>query len=332
MSTSNLKIKWGIIGCGNIAGKFARDLALVTEAELTAVASRNKEKAKQFKIDHQAKKHYGNYNELLADPDIDIIYIATPHVSHAKWSILAMEQGKHVLCEKPLSINKKEAEEIIAASKRTGKFFMEALWTRFNPTFIAVKELIEKGDLGAIKYIQADFTFKSDKPLESRVLDLALGGGTILDIGIYPAFLSYSLMGIPEKILAGAVFHKITGCDMQSSMIFKYNTAQAVLYSSFETDSGISAKIGGTEGTIHFHGSFHVPDGYTLIKNGVETNFKIPFKGLGFTHEIEECHTCIRKGQKESKKWSHRDSLNLIGILDQVRAEVGLTYPQEKQH
>ncbi len=331
MNTNNSRIKWGFIGCGNIAGKFAHDLALVHKAELTAVASRNKEKAKNFQINHKAKKSYGDYKELLADPDIDIVYIATPHNSHAKWSILAMEQGKHVLCEKPLSINKKEAEEIIAVSKRTGKFFMEALWTRFNPTFIAVKELIEKGELGALKYLFADFTFKSDKPLKSRVLDLSLGGGATLDIGIYPAFLSYSLMGKPEKILASAVFHKITGCDMQSSMIFKYNDAQAVLYSSFETYSGISAKIGGTEGTIRFHGSFHVPEGYTLIKNGTEKNFKIPFKGLGFTHEIEECHNCIRKGQTESKKWSHRNSLDLIGILDQVRAEVGLTYPQEEQ-
>lgn len=327
---SSKKIKWGIIGCGKIAGKFARDLALIKEAELTAVASRNTEKAKKFQSEHNAEKSYGSYEDLLNDQEIDIVYIATPHSSHAQWSIRAMEHGKHVLCEKPLSINRKEAAEIIATSKRTGKFFMEALWTRFNPAFKAVKKHIDDGDLGEIKFINSDFSFKAEFPVESRVFNLSLGGGAILDIGIYPAFLTYSLLGIPEDLIARSLFHKITGCDVQTSMIFQYKEAQATLHCSFESGREISGFISGTEGSIRFHHPMHAPEGYTLVKNGKEKIYEFKLNGAGFTYEIEECHACVQKGLTESSLWSHQNSLDLIDILDQVRAKVDLVYPQDK--
>lgn len=331
MSSKNIlqKVKWGIIGCGNIAHKFVSDLALIEDAELFAVASRSKEKAKEFQLEHQAKKSYSSYDRLLADKEVDIIYIATPHVSHAYWSIKAMENGKHVLCEKPLAINKKETTAIIETSKRTSKFFMEALWTRFNPNFIAIKKMIDEGAIGEIKYIQADFSFKSDKPLNSRVLDINLGGGAILDIGIYPAFLTYSLLGIPSEILAKSIFHETSKCDMQTSMIFQYPDAQAVLYSSFASKSAMAAKISGTQGEIHIPDPWHVPQGFTLIKNNEKEVFDLPTLGLGFSHEIIECHHCIQEKQIESKIWSHQNSMDLISILDKVRKEVGLKYPME---
>jgi predicted dehydrogenase len=328
---TNKKIKWGIIGCGKIAGKFATDLALIKDAELTAVASRDLQKAKNFQSEHRAKKSYGNYKDLLNDEEIDIVYIATPHSSHAKWSIEAMEQDKHVLCEKPLSINKTEAEEIIAVSKRTGKFFMEALWTRFNPVFKAVKKHIEDGDLGEIRYINSDFSFKADFPAESRVLNLSLGGGAILDIGIYPAFITYSFLGIPEKVSAASVFNEETGCDMQTSMIFEYKNAQAILYSGFVSKSDINASISGTEGQIYFNEPFHSANGFTLVKGDQREVFELQLKGKGFTYEIEECHTCIRRGSTESSSWSHQNSLDLIGILDRVRKEANLIYPRERK-
>ena len=329
MSSSN-KIKWGIIGCGGIANKFASDLALIDVAELAAVASRNIDKAKNFAKKHKANIAYGSYDELFLDADIDIVYIATPHTSHAELSIKAMECGKHVLCEKPLSLNKIEAKAIIDTSKQTNCFFMEALWTRFNPSLVAAKKLIDAGEIGDIKYINADFSFKSLKPIDGRVLNMDLGGGSILDIGIYPAFLAYLLLGIPKEILAKSIFHEITKCDIQTSMIFHYKDAQADLYCSFTSRSDMIARISGTEGQIYLHNSWHVAQGYTLVKNNQEQVFDLPTTGIGFSHEIIECHNCIRANKIESKYWSHQNSLDLISILDTVRNEVGLKYPQEE--
>ena len=323
------KIKWGIIGCGRIAHKFASDLALIEDATLTAVASRSYEKADEFAQKHKAKKAYGSYDELFLDPDVDIVYIATPHHLHAELSIKAMENDKHVLCEKPLSINKKEADSIIETSRRTKRFFMEALWTRFNPSFVAAKKLIDEGEIGEIKYINADFAFRSEFSTEDRTLNINLGGGAILDIGIYPVFLCYSLLGVPKEILAKSIFHKTASSDIQTSMIFHYAEAQAVLYSSFESQSDMIARISGTEGQIYLNDRWHHANGYTLIKNGTEQKIDLPVLGLGYSHEIKECHQCLRENKLESSKWSHQNSLDLISILDDVRIQVGLKYPQE---
>ena len=323
------KIKWGVIGCGNIANKFASDLALIADAELQAVASRNLERAQEFGQKYNAISSYGNYDELFLDASVDIVYIATPHNFHCELSSRAMEHNKHVLCEKPLAINRKEAEKMIAMSKDKNLFFMEGLWTRFNPTFVEVKNRIDKGEIGQVKYIKADFSFKSHHPLDSRVFNLDLGGGAILDIGIYPTFLAYALLGKPNEILAKSIFNEITNCDVQSSMLFHYEDAQAILYSSFMSKSKMIACISGSDGEIYLHDSWHAAQGYTLVKNGEEEVIELPTKGIGFSHEIMECNNCIRNNQIESKLWSHQNSLDLISILDEVRSEVGLIYPQD---
>ncbi|MCF6297927.1 MAG: Gfo/Idh/MocA family oxidoreductase [Flavobacteriaceae bacterium] len=323
------KIKWGIIGCGNIANKFASDLALIDDAELTAVASRSMEKANEFAQKYNSEKAYNSYDALFLDANVDIVYIATPHISHAELSIKAMEHGKHVLCEKPLALNKKEAVAIFETSKRTNRFFMEALWTRFNPSLIAIKKLIDDGEIGEIKFINVDFSFKTDKSLDSRVLNIDLGGGTILDIGIYPAFLVYLLLGVPKEILAKSIFHDTTKCDIQTSIIFHYDTAQAIIYSGFVSKSDLVARISGTSGQIHLHKPWFVAQGYTLIKNDNEQVFNLSTTGIGFSHEIIECHNCLRANEIESDYWSHQHSLDLISILDNVREQVGLKYPQE---
>jgi len=329
LMNSSKKIKWGIIGCGNIANKFASDLALIDDAELTAVASRNIDKATKFSKQHNSKKAYASYKELLLDTAVDIVYIATPHTSHAALSIKAMNYGKHVLCEKPLALNAKETRTMLETSKKTKRFFMEALWTRFNPSLVEIKKRIDHGEIGSIKYINADFAFKTDKSLDSRALNLDLGGGTILDIGIYPAFLVYLFLGVPKEILARSIFHEVTKCDMQASMIFHYDHAQAILYSGFTSQSGIVARISGTEGQIHLHNPWLVAQGYSLLKDNEEQVFNLPTTGIGFSHEIIECHHCLRTNKIESKHWSHQNSLDLITILDTVRNQVGLQYPQE---
>lgn len=329
MGLSN-KIKWGIIGCGNIANKFCADLGLTEDALITAVASRSIVKAQNFAKTHHAEKAYGAYDELFLDKDVDIVYIATPHVSHAALSIQAMKNGKHVLCEKPLSLNAKEATAILATSKRTNRFFMEALWTRFNPTIVEIKRRIDKGEIGQVKFINAEFSFKLDKPIDSRVLNLDLGGGAILDIGIYPAFLAYLMLGIPKEVLAKSILHSITKCDMQTAMIFNYDHAQAILYSGFTSNCVNTANISGTEGQIIIPNSWHGAHEYVVIKNNEEVTFKLPIIGNGFGYEIMECHKCLRNNKIESEHWSHQNSLDLITILDNVRKQVGLVYPQEK--
>lgn len=323
------KIKWGIIGCGNIANKFAKDLALIEDAELLAVASRSQEKATNFGKEHSAKKAYNSYEKLFNDEEIDVVYIATPHTSHASLSIQAMNHDKHVLCEKPLALNLNETKEIIDTSIKTQKFFMEALWTRFNPTFIDVKHKIDQGALGDIKHINAEFSFKSDKPLDSRVLDISLGGGSILDIGIYPVFLTYTILGKPDKILATSLFHDKTGCDMQTSMIFEYQNAQAVLYSSFASKTELSARISGTEARIEICEPWHSAEHYSIMKDELTDEIQVPKVGMGYYHEILECHKCIQSDKLESELWSHQNSIDLISILDEIRAIVGLKYPHE---
>ena len=323
------KINWGIIGCGNIAGKFASDLTLIENANLYAVASRNLFKAEQFANNHNSDKAYGSYDDLFKDENVEIVYIATPHISHAELSIKAMKHGKHVLCEKPLALNKTEASEIMIVSKETGCFFMEALWTRFNPVFVEVLKRIANKEIGEVNYINADFAFTSNHDLNSRVFNLELGGGSILDIGIYPIFLAYTILGIPKEVIAKAIFQKKMGSDIQTSMIFSYEKGQAILYSGFTSNSDMTARISGTEGQIFIHDRWHHSDEFTIIKEGLKETIKLPRTGIGYSHEIEECHKCLEENLLESKLWSHQNSLDLIALLDEVRNKIGLKYPQE---
>ena len=190
------KIKWGIIGLGNIAHQFAKDLMLVEEAELTAVASRNLDKAQEFAKNYDCKNAYDSYDAIMNDADVDILYIATPHNSHAALTIKALKSNKHVLCEKPIALNHDDALQMINASKANQKFFMEAFWTRFNPSFREAFSKIKNGEIGEVKFINADFAFTADKlgGNSNRKTDIELGGGALLDIGVYPLFLSYVVL------------------------------------------------------------------------------------------------------------------------------------------
>jgi predicted dehydrogenase len=320
------KVKWGIIGLGNIAHQFANDLLLIEEAQLDAVASRNLEKAEEFAKNYNCKKAYASYDAIMNDDEIDILYIATPHDSHAVLTIKALQNNKHVLCEKPIALNYNDALQMINASKATNNFFMEAFWTRFNPSFQETFSKIKNGEIGDVKYINADFAFQAEKLEGNRMTDIKLGGGSLLDIGVYPLFLSYVLLGIPTEILAKSNFHE-TGADLQTSMILQYDNAQAILHSSFVSLSEMKATINGTKGRIDLNPLWFEAQSYTLIKNNQKTKFKLPTKGKGYTYEIEECHWCIKENRIESEFWSHQNSLELIKIVDEVRNQIGLEYP-----
>ena len=322
------KVKWGILGLGKIAGQFCEDLSQLESCTIEAVASRSMSKAEAFGERFNAVKKYASYTELMMDPDVDIIYIATPHDSHSEYAIQAMSHGKHVLCEKPMGVNKRQVEAMIDCARELKVFLMEALWTRFNPSVLEVLNHIREGTIGSVKNINVDFAFLSNAPDDSRLFNIELAGGSLLDIGIYPLFLSYLIKGMPESILATAVKRK-TGVDRQIGAILRYNDGLSNIMSSFDTHSDMVAKIYGTEGKIFIDRRWHQSDGYQIEKEGEITAYSLPRKGRGYTYEIEECVKCILSGRLESELWSHRDSVNLISLADEIRRQIGLIYPFE---
>jgi len=318
------KIKWGIIGLGNIASQFAADLLLIENAELTAVASRDIVKANEFAEKFNSTKAYDSYDLLFEDPEVEIIYIATPHNSHAELSIKAMQSRKHVLCEKPMALSYKDAVSMIETSKKHNKFFMEAFWTRFVPSVQDVLAKINNGAIGNVNYIKADFAFHGSETENKRLFDKELGGGALFDIGVYPLFLSYILLGKPKKIIAKAIKHK-NEIDLQTSMILQYESAQSVLHASIVSESDMKAIISGTEGRIELNAPWYVADGYSLFKNEEkEATFTLPTLGKGYSHEIIECQNCIRNNQIESKLWSHENCLDLSEIVEEIKIQIGL--------
>lgn len=321
------KIKWGIIGLGKIAQKFVNDLKLIDNIELEAVASRDLTKAEAFAKTYDAKKFYGSYDALLQDKFVDIVYIATPHNSHAQIAVLALENKKAVLCEKPFAINKQQVFNMIEASKKHNMFLMEALWTRFLPAIKKIKNTVETGEIGEIKYLNADFSFKANPSIQ-RIYDKELGGGSILDIGIYPIFLAYLILGMPDKIIAKAHFYE-SGADSQVSIIFDYKNAQAVLFSSFNSNSKREAKISGTLGEIMIDSPWNETSSFSVFKDNKEEEISIPIFGKGFTHQISECNFCLLENRTQSNLWSHQNSLELITLLDAVRKEIGLVYAED---
>ena len=324
----SVKIKWGIIGLRKIANKFASELLLVENCSLEAVASRNIEKASSFSKKYKATNFYDSYEELLQNKAVDIVYIATPHNSHAHYTILALDHKKAVLCEKPFAINKKQVLQMIDASKKNQTFLMEAMWTRFLPTIKKIKKSIDNGEIGVIKYLNADFSFKANLEIQ-RIHDKKLGGGSLLDIGIYPVFLAYLVLGIPKNIHAKAHFFK-TGADSQLAMLFNYNNAQALLFSSFNATSKRTAKISGTLGEIVFDLPWNETNSYSIQKNNeAETLISLPSIGKGFTHQIIECNTCLQQHKIESDTWTHQNSLELITLLDAIRKQINLSYDDD---
>jgi predicted dehydrogenase len=322
-------IRWGIIGLGNIAQKFAQDLALVNEGELVAIASRSMDRARNFNKDFKVDYVFDSYQQLFKCEEVDVVYIATPHTEHMNWAIMAMENGKHVLCEKPMGVNRNQLKQMVAAAKKHNVFLMEALWSRFNPTIRKIKEIVTEDGLGTIEYIHADFAFYAlDKAKEGRLLNPSLAGGSLLDIGIYPVFLTYLLLGVPDKVTARSSFYE-TGAEIQTSMTFEYENAHALLYSGLTSNSRMQATISGNKGAIFIDPRWHETEGYTLLNDKGEEHISLPKLGKGYTYEIEEVHACIKSNKLESDLWSHANSLDLIEILDSIRKQTGISFPFE---
>lgn len=329
-SRSLKMVNWGILGLGNIAGKFAEDLLLIEGAVLQGVASRDVSKARIFAKNYKARKVYNNYEALTTDPDIDIIYIATPHVFHFEHTMLCLRAGKAVLCEKPLAMNSVEVRTMVDEANRRKLFLMEAMWTRFIPGTEKVLELTANGAIGSIEFIKADFGFKGDGNLESRVYNKSLGAGSLLDIGIYPVYLSLLLQGAPDTIRAIANFTE-TGVDASTSMLFgNASGTNACLEATIIADTPIEALIFGTKGSLQMHSRFHHTKEITVrLNDGKMKSFNLDYTGNGYYHEILEVMRCLQSGLIESPRMPHSISMNLIRILDEVREKIGLKYNRE---
>lgn len=323
------KIRWGILGCGKIANKFASDLKLVTDAELTAVASRNPLRAEAFAKTHAPAHTFNTYEALVACADVDAIYVATPHGMHHENVMLCLQHHKAVLCEKAFALNLAQAREMIEFARKQQVFVMEAFWTKFLPQYEKVAELIRAGRIGEVKFIQADFGFKAPEPKAQRLFDPVLGGGSLLDVGIYPVFLAQSILGKPTQVHAFITPYE-SGVDEQCAMTMKFaGGALAVLSSSFAADTPVEAMIAGTEGRIVMHTRFHNPTATVELVIGKDAPVMLDIpreEGFGYQFEARHVNACLHKGLTESPVMTHADTLTLMDTLDRVRRTCGIQY------
>ena len=327
--TINTTINLAIIGLGKIAHKFASDVPLVKGVRLYAVASRDQDRAREFATKHNAQKYFDSYESLVADAKVDLVYIATPNNFHFDHTMLCLDAGKAVICEKPFALNSKQVSLMIAKAKQQQLFLMEALWTRFIPATQKVIDLITQGAIGQITEITADFGFAAPVNLDARLYNKALGGGSLLDIGIYPIYLSYLLLGLPKKIHATATLSP-TGVDTNCEMVFEHTKAKSNLQCSFTQSTPTEAIIKGSKGTIKMHSRFHHCKELTLITEyEAPVTISLDYKGNGYGYELAHVVACMGGGKTESPMISHRDSLNLIGQLDQVRELIGVKFEQD---
>jgi predicted dehydrogenase len=324
-------IYWGIIGIGRIAEKFASDLATVENATLSAVASTSIERAKEFGDRYNANYAYGTYEDIFNAPELDSIYIATPHTSHAECTKLCLNYGVAVLCEKPFAMNEEEVKSMIDLAQEKKTFLMEALWTRFLPSTKKVLELIESGLIGEIKTLNADFGFIPPFLPERRVLNPDFGGGAFLDIGLYPAFISMLLLGYPSNILAASTKGP-TGVDETTSFIYQYDdSAIANLSCTFGAHTNTEAIIYGTLGQIQMKRKFHESKEISFqLLDGTEETFHFPRETFGYDYEIEEVNECLRQGKLESDLWPLSQSLKFIHLLDKTREKAGIAYKADR--
>lgn len=325
----NKSIRWGILGLGKIAHKFAADLIKLPQCELIAVGSSSINKAKAFATQFYAEHAFGSYEDLVRCPEIDVIYIATPHTYHKKHTLLCLEAGKHVLCEKPFALNQHEVAEMNAKAEQQKLFLMEAIWTRFLPFMDKLLALINENAIGAVKYLEADFGFLAPYDPQGRLYNPHLGGGALLDIGIYPLFLAHALFGIPSHIQASALMSD-THIDTVTNILLRWRNDQlANLHCSVIADTPTQAKIYGTKGKIIIPTRWHEAKSLTLITEQGEESFSFDDDYLGFAYEIMEVNECIRNGALESNRLPLTFSVELIKTMDSVRRLIGLKYPNE---
>lgn len=324
-------IRWGILGPGGIAHKFADSLAVMDDATLHAVGSRSLDRAQAFAQQYGAAKAYGSYEELANDPDVDAIYIATPHPAHCENALLCINAGKPVLCEKPFTVNRSEMAQIAKLSREKKVFAMEAMWTRFLPGTRKVLELVNDGVIGEVRMCRADFGFRAEWKPEWRLLNPQLGGGALLDVGIYAfSYLSMIMGGAPTEVTSQAHIGT-TGVDEQFTAVLGYGDGRIASAScAVRTQLDNCAWIFGTKGYIRVT-EFSRPLKLELCLEGKEPEIiQFPYKDPGFQYEAAEVGRCLREGKLESDVMPLDESIAIMRTIDTVRGQWGIRYPFEK--
>jgi predicted dehydrogenase len=323
------KIGWGILGCGKIARKFAEDLRLVEDAQLVAVASLDANRGNEFAQTFHASRVHAQYELLAKDPEVDVIYIATPHGFHHEHTMLCLKHRKAVLCEKAFALNTRHAKEMIDFARKQKTFVMEAFWTKFLPQYQKAIEIIRSGTIGEVKWIQADFGFNAGQPVPPRLIDPRLGGGSLLDIGIYPVFLAQSILGKPSEIFATMTPYN-TGVDEQCTMTMKFpNGALAALSSTLAAETPVEAVIAGTKGRIMLKDRFHNASAILELATGKDEPRPVDVHredGHGYQFEARHVGECLRKGLTESPVMTHEDTIMQMETLDAIRKICGIRY------
>lgn len=323
-------INWGIIGLGRIARKFADDLRLLPQARLHAVAATDPERARTFAEAYQVPHHYGHYEAITRCPGLDVVYVATPHPGHAAAALLCLQAGIPVLCEKPFTMNLPEARRLAETAHTQGVFLMEAMWTRFIPAVAQALQWVEQGAIGHVHTVKADFGYKSAFDPASRIFNKALGGGALLDIGIYPAALALMLFGKPaaSDIQAAATFTP-SGVDESCAFTFQYPGNRLALgHTTVAAVTPVEAWLYGDTGALYLHPRWHHAQRLSLTRyedNHTET-FEFPYAGWGYHFEAAHVMECLQRGLPESPLWPLQRSLDLMEILDTIREKIGLYY------
>ena len=327
------QFNWGVIAPGRIAHRFAQGLAVIDDANLYAVASSDLSRAKAFADTYGgASKLYGNYDELIADPEVDAIYIANPHRYHYDCVERCLKAGKPVLCEKPLTVTANESERLIAIAETEGVFLMEALWSRFLPVWQQVKQWLDEGMIGDVKVISSTFGFKIPRTLDDRLLNLDSAGGVLLDMGIYNVAMSQFVIGRdPIKILADGIVGE-TGVDERSSGLLNYGGPVSMFTSNFQTQTANDMTISGTKGSIVIDAEFWATEKATLkVEDEESVTIESPFRASGFEYQTEEAMRCIRTGKLQSDVIPWKDTLGNMQTMDQILTQIGVEYPFAKR-
>jgi predicted dehydrogenase len=323
------KFRWGILGPGSIARKFAAGLQALPDAELAAVASRAKERADAFADAFGAPRRYGSYEALVRDPDVDAVYVATPHPFHHEHSLLCLKAGKPVLCEKPFTVNARLAREVVRTARETGVFLMEAMWTRFLPVMAQVRDWLKAGAIGETRMLYADFGFRAGLSPEARLFNPRLAGGGLLDVGVYTVSFASMVFGAQPARISGQAHIGETGVDEQAAMVFGYGAGQLALLScAVRTRTPHEARIMGTDGMITIPSFWNGTSAVLSVGPKNET-VERPLEGNGYNYEAAEVMRCVRAGERESRLMPLDESVAVMETVDAVRAQWNLKFPME---
>lgn len=325
------KTRWGILGTGHIARTFTADLALLEDAVVQAVGSRSAERAEAFGEAFDIPHRHGSYEALAADDDVNVIYVATPHPAHAENMITCLDGGKAVLCEKPFTMNAREAQVVLDHARERSLFIMEGMWTRCFPVIREVARRVHDGTLGTLRLIDAGFCEKRAFDAEHRLYSKDLGGGALLDLGVYPVSFAQLLMGDKPGVNdVSAVIGK-TGVDEHTVMMLSDgDRAAATLSCSFQVTTPRSAAVAGTDATLEIPAPWTRPERAALSADGRTLEEIVqPIEGHGFVYEAREVMRCLNEGATESPLVSHEDTLSVMHIMDAVRDRIGLRYPAD---